>query len=167
MNKQALAFLTMFSFVLMLSVYYVTLPDDQVTASIQNTSEKEVAKTKDTSENQKQEDPVGKLQETINQKLEVEYNKQSESVADENASEEVKKQALAAMDDVEKRKQMQEEIVKKLEESGYKCAVEIKDTTCIVNVFEPKESKEVAKDILIKTSSITNNAYFVEVTFKK
>ena len=62
MNKQALAFLTMFSFVLMLSVYYVTLPDDQVTASIQNTSEKEVAKTKDTSENQKQEDPVINVQ---------------------------------------------------------------------------------------------------------
>ena len=33
MNKQALAFLTLFSLILMLSVYYVTLPND-ITAVI-------------------------------------------------------------------------------------------------------------------------------------
>ena len=36
MNKQALAFLTMFSLILMLSVYYVTLPNDNMSVMTQD-----------------------------------------------------------------------------------------------------------------------------------
>lgn len=48
MNKQALAFLTLFSLILMLSVYYVTLPND-ITAVISEETQQESTKTYDTS----------------------------------------------------------------------------------------------------------------------
>ena len=43
MNKQALAFLTLFSLILMLSVYYVTLPND-ITAVISEETQQESTK---------------------------------------------------------------------------------------------------------------------------
>ena len=41
MNKQALAFLTLFSLILMLSVYYVTLPMDTASVMGENTNAEE------------------------------------------------------------------------------------------------------------------------------
>ena len=44
MNKQALAFLTLFSLILMLSVYYVTLPNDVTAVISENTEQAEEEK---------------------------------------------------------------------------------------------------------------------------
>lgn len=175
MNKQALAFLTMFSLVLMLSVYYVTLPDDSTKTVMKDetgkTLNKETKQTKDrtTSKgetNTSKTDTVAKLQETIDQKKEVEINKNSEIVANKDSEEQAKKEALSTMDTLNAQKTLQKTIVDALQKDGYKTAVEINDTTCIVNVFDCKKDKAVAKKILQKTSELTNQKYLVEVTFK-
>ena len=89
MNKQALAFLTMFSLILMLSVYYVTLPADSTSVMEEQApqsdkkadKENTAAKTEDaqgkTEEAQEQKkdtsesaDGSTKLQDSINQKKE-------------------------------------------------------------------------------------------------
>ena len=91
MNKQALAFLTMFSLILMLSVYYVTLPADSTSVMEEQApqsdkkadKENTAAKTEDaqgkTEEAQEQKkdtsesaDGSTKLQDSINQKKEEE-----------------------------------------------------------------------------------------------
>ena len=54
MNRQALAFLTMFSLILMLSVYYVTLPTD--TTSVMTTeSGEDLSDPKDAQEGKENE----------------------------------------------------------------------------------------------------------------
>ena len=66
MNRQALAFLTMFSLILMLSVYYVTLPTD--TTSVMTTENGE--DLSDSKEDEKQQPPFvpGMLQPGLRQK---------------------------------------------------------------------------------------------------
>lgn len=78
MNKQALAFLTMFSLILMLSVYYVTLPNDNMSVMTQDgkaqseammeeeNKEENKENTKETEE--KNTDEVLALQEEIEKK---------------------------------------------------------------------------------------------------
>lgn len=187
MNKQALAFLTMFSLVLMLSVYYVTLPADSTTV-MREDSTKDKTSSKDAKENAKEkvvkdektknkevskqqentskEQKVVALQENIDQKKDEEINKNSSVVGDSKSDEAKKKEALATIDELKNEKNTQQEIATALKKDKYDAAVEIKDTTCIVTVFNQKDDKEIAKKVMKKTSDITNNKYFIEVTFK-
>lgn len=187
MNKQALAFLTMFSLVLMLSVYYVTLPADSTTVMREdgtkdktsskdvkeNAKEKVVQKEKkQNEEGNKQQENTSKgqkvvaLQENIDQKKDEEINKNSSVVGDSKSDETKKKEALATIDELKSEKDTQLEIATALKKDKYEVAVEIHDATCIITVFNQKDDKEIAKKIMKKTSDIINNKYFIEVTFK-
>lgn len=176
MNKQALAFLTMFSMVLMLSVYYVTLPSDSTKSVMKeetgSKANSTVSKTKDTSKTSEQKSDTSKkdqastLQAEINQKKEVEMNKQSEIVANANSDEASKSAALATIDALKQQKALQKTLSDGLKKDGYKTAVEINDTTCIISVFDQKEDKSIAKKILVSATTLTNNKYLIEVAFK-
>ena len=181
MNKQALAFLTMFSLILMLSVYYVTLPADSTSVMEEQApqsdkkadKENTAAKTEDaqgkTEEAQEQKkdtsesaDGSTKLQDSINQKKEEEINRNSSVVADTKSDDSAKKEALAAIDELKDEKSMAD----LLKKDGYQTAVEINGDTCIISVFEQKDDKNVAKTIMQKAQEATNHKYLMEVTFK-
>ena len=185
MNKQALAFLTMFSLILMLSVYYVTLPADSTSVMEEQApqsdkkadKENTAAKTEDaqgkTEEAQEQKkdtsesaDGSTKLQDSINQKKEEEINRNSSVVADTKSDDGAKKEALAAIDELKDEKSMQKSVVDLLKKDGYQTAVEINGDTCIISVFEQKDDKNVAKTIMQKAQDATNHKYLMEVTFK-
>ena len=186
MNKQALAFLTMFSLILMLSVYYVTLPADstsvmeeQAPQSDQNADKEKTASTKTedaqgkTEEAQEQKkdtsesaEDSAKLQDSIDQKKEEEINRNSSVVADTKSDDGAKKEALAAIDELKDEKSMQKSVVDLLKKDGYQTAVEINGDTCIISVFEQKDDKNIAKTIMQKAQDATNHKYLMEVTFK-
>lgn len=179
MNKQALAFLTMFSLVLMLSVYYVTLPDDSTKTVMKDESgktiksdnaKKKTVKEDNTSKKQDKKttnsNAVSKLQDNINQKKEVEINKNNDIVANASSDDGTKEEALTKIDRLKEQTALQKNVVDALTKKGFKTAVEINDTTCIVNVFEHKDDKETAKKILVATNEIINSKYLIEVTFK-
>ena len=155
MNKQALAFLTMFSLILMLSVYYVTLPADSTSVMEEQApqsdkkadKENTAAKTEDaqgkTEEAQEQKkdtsesaDGSTKLQDSINQKKEEEINRNSSVVADTKSDDSAKNEALAAIDELKDEKSMQKSMADLLKKDGYQKAVEINRDTCIISVFE-------------------------------
>ncbi|MEG1474520.1 MAG: stage III sporulation protein AH [Longicatena sp.] len=166
MNKQALAFLTMFSLVLMLSVYYVTLPTDSKSVMSEkraSTSDnKKESETKSTSESK----AVTNLQTAINQKKDTEINKQSDIVANAQSDEAKKQSALTTIDTLKAQVSEQEAVVQALTKAGYKNAVEIQKTSCIVTIFEQKDEKSIAQKVMQKASELTNNKYLIEVTFK-
>lgn len=177
MNKQALAFLTMFSLVLMLSVYYVTLPDDAVKSVMKEEKQPKAAtqnvvkkgnKKADTSITKKEvaPDALKTLQNTIDQRKDAQINKYSETIANASSDDQAKKAAIAGTDNVKQQIQLQKTVVDALGGEGYKTAVEINDTTCIVSVFDQKDDKSIAKKILVKATNLTNNKYLVEVAFK-
>lgn len=192
MNKQALAFLTMFSLILMLSVYYVTLPADATSvmgedktaenkskdAKTEDPKEETKEKTDETKTDTKEKEETNKdtttsnedkavaLQTQINQKKETQINKSSDIVSNKESKEESKKEALATIDELKNDKALQSQLVDILQKDGYKTAVEIDKTTCIINVFDQKDDKEIAKKVMKKASELTNNKYLVEVAFK-
>lgn len=180
MNKQALAFLTMFSLILMLSVYYVTLPADSTTVMSEESSEQGKALDEDAQqttdkkqttgesqeENTSKEQSAAALQDSINQKKEEEINKNSSVIGDAKNSDTDKKEALATIDELKNEKSLQQSIVEALKKEGYSGAVEINGDTCIVTLFDQKDDKEIAKKVMQKTGNMTNNKYLIEVTFK-
>ncbi len=174
MNKQALAFLTMFSLILMLSVYYVTLPSDTISV-MNNKKETEKEKKelndkqkaeKETSTSKKEQEQSDKLQEEINQKKEEELLKQSSVVADAKSDDATKEDALSAIDRLKEEQSLQKKASDSLKEDGYQNAVEIHEGTCVVSIFEQKDDAEAAKKIMNKVYEITNYKYVVEVAFK-
>lgn len=64
MNKQALAFLTMFSLILMLSVYYVTLPSDTTAVMKENTPQEETGDSNSKDKIENKETKTGKQEES-------------------------------------------------------------------------------------------------------
>lgn len=176
MNKQALAFLTMFSLILMLSVYYVTLPNDNMSVMTQDgkaqseammeeeNKEENKENTKETEE--KNTDEVLALQEEIEKKEDEEIHKQETIVSKDNTSSEDKQNAVAKMESTKDAKELQKKIVEALKQQNIKSAVEITDKNCIINVFNMENNMENAKKAMNAAYSITKDAYFIEVVFK-
>ncbi len=173
MNRQALAFLTMFSLVLMLSVYYVTLPSDTETvmkdtqvATVKKQSKNEEEQQNETTSEKEEQSEQEKLQENIEAKKQEEMNEQSSVIADEQADEEEKQKALASLEVLKEQANLQETIINTLKELNIEVAVEINDTTCVVTVFKQQESKELAKKIMDTVTSITGKTYLIEIMFQ-
>lgn len=176
MNKQALAFLTMFSLILMLSVYYVTLPNDNMSVMTQDgkaqseammeeeNKEENKENTKETEE--KNTDEVLALQEEIEKKEDEEIHKQETIVSKDNTSSEDKQNAVAKMESIKDAKELQKKIVEALKQQNIKSTVEITDKNCIINVFNMENNMENAKKAMNAAYSITKDAYFIEVVFK-
>ena len=162
MNKQALAFLTLFSLILMLSVYYVTLPNDVTAVISEDTQEQEKNQT-DTS---KQEDEGGTLQDTIIQKIDEQLHEASSVMADKNSSESEKQAALSALEQLEKTKEEQQQIQDLLKEQGFSSAVEISDGTCRITLYDCEEKKENVNKAMNIAYLIVKQKYLLEVTFK-
>lgn len=178
MNKQALAFLTMFSLVLMLSVYYVTLPSDSTSVvtkdSTKDTQQSETNSTNNTSngtttagkDEDTSSDPASTLQEEIDQKINSELNTNNEVIANKDSKEDEKKQALTTMETLKADKELQTSIRDALTKSEINSAVEIKNGTCTITVFDQKSDKTLATSVMKTANSIINNKYLIEVTFK-
>ena len=155
MNRQALAFLTLFSLILMLSVYYVTIPADDMSVSTkEHNSEPLTTSKQETSET---------LQENADEKKDQQLSEESATLSDEAASEEDKKEALETIKDTKK---TETKIKEALQKSGFESVVEIEDEVCSVSIFHSEDNKENAKIVLKQVYDIVGQQYFVEVTSK-
>lgn len=152
MNRQAITFLTLFSLILVLSIYYVLLPPE--------TETNEVAVNSD------ELSQIEILQEELDQKradLISENNAiiaSSESNSDEIAS------ALASISEAKETAALEKEITKIINDAGFKSAfVEVENKTIKV-VVDKKNGKEADANSIIKAvMEKTNNEYQVEVKF--
>ncbi len=163
MNRQALAFLTMFSLILMLSVYYVTLPTD--TTSVMTTeSGEDLSDPKDAQSGKENE--AEKLQEEITSKQEEEVKKQSDIVSDTQSSEEAKKEALETLETLKDEEQQKTALKDALQKGGFVCAIEITEGTCKINVFDSEDNEANAKKVMDLAHQTLGQKYLIEVTFK-
>ena len=157
MNKQALAFLTLFSLILMLSVYYVTLPSD-VTAVVSEETQETSEDAADTS-GSNQEDTSARLQDTIAQTLNEKINAAKAVMADAESSESDKQDALATIEKLE-------QVQTKVQELGYENAVEISDGTCRITLYNCEENKDTVNQVMNAAYGVVKENYLLEVTFK-
>lgn len=162
MNRQALAFLTMFSLILMLSVYYVTLPAD--TTSVMSTENGE--DLSDTEHEEEQVNDAEKLQQEITSKKEEEIKKNADVVSSTDSSDAQKQEALETIDNLKTDQAAAEDVKKALNDAGFQSAVEISEDTCKINIFDQEDNEENAKTVMKVANQQTGDKYLIEVTFK-
>lgn len=160
MNKQATAFLTMFSLILMLSVYYVTLPSGEEVVVQEDEREQEEVM------NQADENTNEDMQSTITSKQEEELYKHNSVISDIESSEEEKQNALNTIEQMKANMQIQQQIQETLTAEGFQSAIEIDGDTCKVVILESEDTAENANLIMKKAYEISEGRYFIEVSFK-
>ncbi|MEG0313812.1 MAG: hypothetical protein RR646_00965 [Erysipelotrichaceae bacterium] len=170
MNRQALAFLTMFSLVLIMSVYYITLPNDTAVVKVEESKEDKENKANETeTKEDKKETESNKgadeNQEKINTAKKEEINSNKETIANSKKTEEEKKEAINKVEKLEKDKKTVEELIKKCKDKGWETSIEIKETILKVNIHKIKKDVKIANDVIMYLSKETNNAYNIEVKF--
>lgn len=157
MKRQVVAFISLFSLVLVLSVYYVMLPfstsglDQVVNTQIESSSDLYYSS----------------LETNKTESYEEFVNSQNEIIASAEASNEEKANALLAIENKNKQKELENKITAELKEIGYeKVFVEINKETVTVIVSKLDETKnDVAKIINVVFKTVGVNV-FVEVMFK-
>lgn len=147
MKKQALAFFTMFSLILMLSIYYITLP-------------KEVNTTK------KSESVISTLDDDSKKSKETTKENNDQVISNPEASDDEKDEAISENEQLKENAKKEKEYQKVVKALGYENSVEIKEKTIYVSVSGEKEDDKIARSIMKALYEKTNNAYFIEISFK-
>ncbi|MFR7591416.1 MAG: SpoIIIAH-like family protein [Longibaculum sp.] len=149
MNKQAFTFLTLFSLILVLSIYYIMLPP--------TSNEKAVTNTQST---------IEQLQEQLNQKREDIISKNNEIIAKESSTSDSINEALETINETKNLGEKEKSIVAKIKELGYKDAyVEIENQTIKVTVLKKDATQSDASQVIKEILNLVGENYQVEVKF--
>lgn len=132
MNKQALAFISMFTLVLMLSIYYVSLGTDTSNLTPVNDVVHVMALMNEKNNEEKEEE-----------KLQL-----KNALSDPDASEDKKKEVLLKLEQLEDAKKLEENLSSVLTEQSIKNVIHVKDNIIQVNVFEQQKNYENASKIM-------------------
>lgn len=146
MKKQAIAFFTMFSLILMLSIYYITLPNETA-----NTKHKDAPVIADLSKDS-----------DANKKAEKESN--DDIISDPNVDENTKNEAIIKNETLKESEQLETTLQTKLKELGHDTSIEVKEKTIYVSV-NAKEEQSIAASIMKEVYKEVGNKYFIEVSF--
>lgn len=150
MNKQAFTFLTLFSLILVLSIYYIMLPPVQ---------EKDpVVKT--------QLSTIQQLQVQLDKKREDIINKNNQIIAKESSTSDSINEALETISETKSLTEKEKTIISQLKELGYKeVYVEIDNETIKLTALKKDANQKDASLIMSKTLEIVGENYQVEVKF--
>ncbi|OUQ09332.1 hypothetical protein B5E92_00745 [Erysipelatoclostridium sp. An15] len=152
MNRQAITFLTLFSLILVLSIYYVLLPPE--------------TETNEVAVNRGELSQIEILQEELDQKRADLISENNAIIASSESSSDEIASALASISEAKETAALEKEITKIINDAGFKSAfVEVENKTIKV-VVDKKEANSSDANSIIKTiMEKTNNEYQVEVKF--
>ena len=150
MNKQALAFISMFTLVLMLSIYYVSL---ETIPPQSNTPVSDITSV------------MAVLNEQNQEKKDTLVLQLKEQLASSETSEEKKKEVISKIEKIENSKQTEEKIVAALEQKGFKSVVNIEDDIVKTSVFEVEKSNEKAAEIMRLIYPLISSNQTIELVF--
>lgn len=149
MNKQAFTFLTLFSLILVLSIYYIMLPPVSTDNSVSKT-----------------ENPIVQLQEQLEKKRNDIISKNNQIIAKESSTSDSINKALETISETKNMGEKEKKIVDKIKEMGFKDAyVEIDNQTIKVTVLKKDATQSDASKIIKEILKLVGNDYQVEVKF--
>ena len=166
MNKKNLWFLTLFSLVLVLSIYYVTMPDDLLKASTTGISAQDII-DKDIPVDVKESDVISALKVEDQSKTSDTLNELQEQLTDSTASAEEKNQVYEQIKTINTNSGMEESIEKKINKE-YQCEAftKIENTSVKVVVDNCENSKTLANNIMRLVQSEFDNKMYISVQFE-
>jgi hypothetical protein len=161
MNKQAITFLSLFSLILVLSVYYVMLPP---VAS--ESPDIAVSEVEENSPSQEDTPKDQSMQEELEQKREEEIKKNEEVISSNSSTNDDVSNALEAIDETKTKVSEEEAITKALNEAGYdKVFVEVAQKTIKVTVTKKEATDDDAVAVMKITMEKCNQKYTPEIKF--
>lgn len=149
MNKQAFTFLTLFSLILVLSIYYIMLPP---------TSQNEVV--------QNDISTIEQLQNQLDKKREDIITKNNEIIAKESSTSESINEALETISETKNMTEKEKSIVTQLGELGYQESyVEIDNQTVKITILKKDATQSDASNVIKEVLNLVGDSYQVEVKF--
>lgn len=156
MNRQAITFLSLFSLILVLSVYYVMLPP--VNQENQDIAVSEVEEN-DGSENKSMQDELEK-------KREEKIEKNEEVISSNTSTNDEVSNALEAIDETKAMQSEEEKVTAALNEAGYENVfVEITHKTIKVTVNQKETKDDDAVNVMKLVMEKTQQKYTPEIKF--
>ena len=167
MKKKNLWFLTLFSLVIVLSIYYVTMPEDLLAASINNTKIKEKAKDKVTLETT-DEDAISALKIEDASKTNDTITELQDKLTDTKTTSEEKNNIYEQIKTINTNSGLEETIEKKVKEK-YACETfaKIEDNAVKIVVDKCENSKTLANNIMRLVQEQFDNKMYISVQFEQ
>ena len=152
MNRQAITFLTLFSLILVLSIYYILLPPEN-TANQVSLNDQEVSQ-------------IEMMQKNLDKEREDLISKNNAIIASSKSNSDEIASALASISEAKETAALEKKITDIINDAGFKNAfVEVENKTIKV-VVDKKNGKEADANSIIKAAmEKTNSEYQVEVKF--
>ena len=149
MNKQAFTFLTLFSLILVLSIYYIMLPPSYNQEVVTNT-----------------QTTIEQLQQQLNKKRDDIIAKNNEIIAKESSTSDSINEALETISETKNLGEKEKSIVAKIKELGYQDVyVEIDNQTIKVTVLKKDATQSDASKVIKEVLKLVGDNYQVEVKF--
>lgn len=169
-NKKNLWFLTLFSLILVLSVYYITMPSELLLTNSSNYTKEDSKKTKDktkTTVKVEESEAVTALRVTADEKLQEELDALKVILTDTKSSTDEKNKAFEKMKELNINKGEETKLEEKLEEEfNYKTFVKIDGDQVKVVVNSKKHDTTLANKIMRSIQSNYENKMYITVQFK-
>ena len=152
MNRQAITFLTLFSLILVLSIYYILLPPEGVANEV--------------SVNNEESSQIEVLQENLEKERADLISKNNAVIASSESDSDKIAAALASISEAKETAALEAKITKIVNEAGFKSAfVEVDNKTIKVIIDKKDASNKDANKIIKTVMEKTKNEYQVEVKF--
>lgn len=165
-NKKNLWFLTLFSLILVLSVYYITMPSELLLTN--NSSYLKTDKTKKTSIEITESELLTAMRVSSDEKLDKELSSLKQVLSDSKSSVEDKNKAFDKIKYLNENKTKEKDLEKKIEQvHKLKSFVKINENSIKVTINSDKHNTELANKIMRTVNEYLDNNMTVTVEFKK
>lgn len=167
-NKRSLWFLTLFSLILVLSVYYITMPSELLMTT--NNAENKKVETKKVSatEDETESAELVALRVESEEQLLDEINELKTVITNSKSSAEEKNKAFEKMQALNQNRGLEEQIEKKIKSThNLKAFVKINDSDISVVIDSKKHDKALANKIMRTVQGEFENPVTVSVKFQK
>lgn len=161
-NKKNIWFLTLFSLILVLSVYYITMPTELLLTKVEKDNNKTEVVIKE-----KESEVLSALRVAADETLLEEIDALKIVMADEKATVDQKNEAFEKMKALNINKGEETDLEKKIKEKlGYKTFVKIKDDQIKVVVDNKEHNTSVANSIMRFIQEKYDTRKYITIEFK-
>lgn len=170
-NKKSLWFLTLFSLILVLSVYYITMPSELMMTKNQTitkeTKNKSDNKNK-TSVSVKESDILSAMRVESDSKMNEEIDALQVVLNDSKSTAEAKNEAYEKMKQINSNRALEEELEKKIKkEFNLDSYIKIEENNIKVTINSSEHDTTLANKIMRSIQSNYENSKYITVQFKK
>ena len=165
-NKRSLWFLTLFSLILVLSVYYITMPSELLIATNNGTNKKKTEEVSVTKEEKESAELVASRVESEEKMLDK-ISQLKKILTDSKATTEEKNKAFEELQNINKTRSEEEKIEKSIEdELDLNTFVSIENNNITVTVDSDKHDNKIANSIMRNVQKNFDTQMKITIKFK-